>query len=175
MEINSYQNLLASIFYRLVLIKLVLLLFITLLVYHVPDCITSIKEYLLLSETADEKPSLLLPNALDNRPRLDLPLDVREEAKIQTRPPGVGYVLVCDLPPSVPYNAPIKWYKNGVAYDVPNSGRVSLLDNGRVLQFQTLKREDGGLYSCVAGKNLALYASRIVIAPGPANGKLTSI
>nr|XP_022304452.1 uncharacterized protein LOC111111646 isoform X11 [Crassostrea virginica] len=129
----------------------------------------SVQEYLLLSETADEKPSLLLPNALDNRPRLDLPLDVREEAKIQTRPPGVGYVLVCDLPPSVPYNAPIKWYKNGVAYDVPNSGRVSLLDNGRVLQFQTLKREDGGLYSCVAGNNLALYASRIVIAPGPAN------
>lgn len=107
---------------------------------------------------------------------LELPLDAREDAKIQTRPPGVGYILVCDLPPSVEYNAPIRWYKNGAAYDIPNTGRVSLLENGRVLQFETLKKEDAGLYSCVAGDNLALFASKIIIAPGAAaaGGKTTS-
>lgn len=105
---------------------------------------------------------------------LELPLDVREDAKIQTRPPGVGYILVCDLPPTVEYNAPIRWYKNGAAYDIPNTGRVSLLENGRVLQFATLKKEDAGLYSCVAGDNLALFASKIIIAPRTAGGKTTS-
>lgn len=131
-------------------------------------------EYLLLSDTTDEKPTLLLPDAMDERPMLELPLDVREDAKIQTRPPGVGYILVCDLPPTVEYNAPIRWYKNGAAYDIPNTGRVSLLENGRVLQFATLKKEDAGLYSCIAGDNLALFASKIIIAPGAAGaGKTT--
>ncbi|XP_052682281.1 uncharacterized protein LOC128162900 isoform X14 [Crassostrea angulata] len=128
----------------------------------------SVQEYLLLSDTTDEKPTLLLPDAMDERPMLELPLDVREDAKIQTRPPGVGYILVCDLPPTVEYNAPIRWYKNGAAYDIPNTGRVSLLENGRVLQFATLKKEDAGLYSCIAGDNLALFASKIIIAPGAA-------
>lgn len=132
-----------------------------------------ISEYLLLSDTEDKKPILVLPDAQDQKPMLSLPIDAKEEAKVQTRSPGVGYILLCDLPPSIPYRTPIQWYKNGASFSVPaNSGRVSLTDNGRVLQFASLKREDAGLYTCVAGNNLALFTSRIIVAPRVKHGKI---
>ncbi|XP_061179522.1 uncharacterized protein LOC133188156 [Saccostrea echinata] len=134
----------------------------------------NVQEYLLLSDTQDKKPTLLLPDAAEEKPLLSLPLDARERLRIQTRPPGVGYVLVCNLPSYIPYQAPIRWYKNGEAYNIPpNSRRVSVIDNGRVLRFESLREEDSGLYTCVAGNNLALYASRIIVAPDVRNEQLT--
>uniref|UniRef100_A0A8W8MGE4 Ig-like domain-containing protein n=1 Tax=Magallana gigas TaxID=29159 RepID=A0A8W8MGE4_MAGGI len=82
--------------------------------------------YLLLSDTTDEKPTLLLPDAMDERPMLELP-GCQGRCENPDKATWSWLYLVCDLPPTVEYNAPIRWYKNGAAYDIPNTGRVSLL------------------------------------------------
>lgn len=97
---------------------------------------------------------------------LEFLLDVREDVKIQIRLFGVGYILVCDLLFIVEYNVFIRWYKNGVVYDILNIGCVFFLENGCVLQFVILKKEDVGFYSCIVGDNLVFFVLKIIIVLG---------
>lgn len=97
---------------------------------------------------------------------LEFLLDVREDVKIQIRLFGVGYILVCDLLFIVEYNVFIRWYKNGVVYDILSIGCVFFLENGCVLQFVILKKEDVGFYSCIVGDNLVFFVLKIIIVLG---------
>lgn len=97
---------------------------------------------------------------------LEFLLDVRDDVKIQIRLFGVGYILVCDLLFIVEYNVFIRWYKNGVVYDILNIGCVFFLENGCVLQFVILKKEDVGFYSCIVGDNLVFFVLKIIIVLG---------
>uniref|UniRef100_A0A8W8MD07 Uncharacterized protein n=1 Tax=Magallana gigas TaxID=29159 RepID=A0A8W8MD07_MAGGI len=113
-----------------------------------------VQEYLLLSETDDESPTILLPNR-GQTPVLRLPEE--DSSKLMVAPAGSDVLIKCDVALNADPNIPVYWYKNGQLISEPQTRQIPHLN------YLSVTNTDDGLYTCVLGNGDATSSTRLYV------------